>query len=512
MDAHHLIQQFDNANIPIWREGDHVKTFGDVPKKLLEYVSDHKADLLKILPTEPPEQRNIVETEVTPKTSAYAASELEEIALESPAVPLEPQLSELALSGLVGDIVRFLEPTTEAHSAGLLISALCAVGSAIGRGSYTFAGNSKHHANLDAVLVGATGEGRKGTSWDAMRTVLEIAVPEWFKNNIKSGLSSGEGLIWAVRDEIKRSERVPQGKGQAPTFLEVVVDTGIEDKRLLVLEGEFAQPLTVLAREGNTLGVVLRNAWDGGNLSILTKTNAAQATDPHVSVLGHITAEELHAKLTSTDAHNGVGNRILWVYVRRSKFLAFTPKPNQDILEQLANELAKRIKAAQSIGLVEWGDNAARAWEAIYPKLTAARSGLVGSLTARAAPQVIRLAMIYTVLDGENRIQLPHLKAAIALWQYCEASVSFVFKARSGDPVKSRVQQLLGASGDSGMTRTEISVALGNHVRSSDLEMVLTVLEQEKIISRVMVKPVGKSKGGKPAQLFKVVKHAGLAG
>jgi hypothetical protein len=315
--------------------------------------------------------------------------------------------------------------------------------------------------------------------------------------------------LGAVRDEIKRAERVSQGTGSAPTYEEVVIDSGIEDKRVLVLEGEFAQVLNVLAREGNTLGVVMRNAWDGSNLSILTKASAAQATDPHVSILGHITAEELHAKLTSTDAHNGVGNKILWVYVRRSKCLPFTPRPDQDVLEQLAGELAQRITNAQTIGLVEWAEDAAQKWEKVYPSLTAGRAGLVGSLTARAAPQVIRMAMLYAAIDGINKINLEHLRAALALWQYCEASVNFIFKARSGDPVKAKVQQYLEAAGEAGMTRSGIGEALGNHVRSAELELVLTSLEQDQIISRVLVKPAKGSGGGRPREMFRAVKRAG---
>ena len=38
----------------------------------------------------------------------------------------------------------------------------------------------------------------------------------------------------------------------------VIVDAGVEDKRLLVYESEFAQCLRVLGREGNTLSAVVR--------------------------------------------------------------------------------------------------------------------------------------------------------------------------------------------------------------------------------------------------------------
>ncbi|MBI4512277.1 MAG: hypothetical protein HY698_21770 [Deltaproteobacteria bacterium] len=42
----------------------------------------------------------------------------------------------------------------------------------------------------------------------------------------------------------------------------VVVDPGVDDKRLLVIETEFARVLQVHTREGNTLSDIIRQAWD----------------------------------------------------------------------------------------------------------------------------------------------------------------------------------------------------------------------------------------------------------
>ena len=45
-----------------------------------------------------------------------------------------------------------------------------------------------------------TASGRRGTSLSQTRRPFEIADPTWAECRIQSGLSSGEGLIWAVRD------------------------------------------------------------------------------------------------------------------------------------------------------------------------------------------------------------------------------------------------------------------------------------------------------------------------
>ena len=68
------------------------------------------------------------------------------------------------------------------------------------------------------------------------------------RRNIQSGLSSGEGVIYAVRDAV---EKVGKG-GTVET-----VDEGVADKRLMLVTEEFVSALSVMERAGNTLSPVL---------------------------------------------------------------------------------------------------------------------------------------------------------------------------------------------------------------------------------------------------------------
>ena len=104
-----------------------------------------------------------------------------------------------------------------------------------------------------------------------------------------SGLSSGEGVIWEVRDASFEQQR----DKKTGELNEVKVDNGVDDKRLFVAESEFAQALKVMSRPANILSAVLRYAWDTGNLRTLIKNNPARATDAHITIVGHITEEEL---------------------------------------------------------------------------------------------------------------------------------------------------------------------------------------------------------------------------
>jgi hypothetical protein len=236
--------------------------------------------------------------------------------------PWPKPLAEEALHGLAGAIVRAIDPVTEADPAAVLVQLLVAVGNAAGRGPHFQVEGSRHGLNLYAVLVGDTSKARKGTSWGRVLDLMRAADPEWAAGCVVHGLSSGEGLIWEVRDPIHKSEPVKDPKTKEITsYQDVIVDQGVEDKRRLVIESELASTLRVMGRDGNTLSPVLREGWDSGNLRALTKNSPAVATAAHISAIGHITAAELTRYLDRTEVANGLGNRFLWVCSRRSKVL-----------------------------------------------------------------------------------------------------------------------------------------------------------------------------------------------
>lgn len=222
-----------------------------------------------------------------------------------------PALDGAALHGLAGDIVKTIEPHTESDQVAILVQLLVAFGNCLGRSPYFMAEADRHGMNLNAALVGETSKGRKGTSWGHSRRLFQSVDAEWTENRILNGLSSGEGLIWAVRDEITKDEAIRE-KGRATgEYQRVVIDLGVKDKRLLVLESEFASTLRVMSREGNTLSAIIRQAWDSGNLRTMTKNSPAQATGAHVSIIAHITRDELCRLIDTTEASNGFCNRFL---------------------------------------------------------------------------------------------------------------------------------------------------------------------------------------------------------
>jgi hypothetical protein len=176
-----------------------------------------------------------------------------------------PQLLPKALFGLTGDLIRTIEPHTEADNAALLVQLLAGFGNLIGRTAYFRVEADLHYTKLNAVLVGASSKGRKGTSWGHVHRLL-CRVDESFIECVHDGLSSGEGLIHHVRDAQKK--KVPIKKqGRIVDYQEEIVDEGACEKRAFILEPEFARVLGSMKREGNTISSVIRQAWDWTGLA-----------------------------------------------------------------------------------------------------------------------------------------------------------------------------------------------------------------------------------------------------
>src|SRR5262249_14383485 len=210
--------------------------------------------------------------------------------------------------GLAGEIVRRIEPLTEADRAALSLNTSAAFGNVIGCAAYATVQTTQHPGRLYVAQVGATSKGRKDTGWNVIKHLFSLVDDNWSKTRIKSGLNSGEGLIFNVRDPIYKQEPIKE-KGRVVDYQQVQVDPGESDKRLMVVEPEFASTLTVMGREGNILSAVIRQAWDDGNLSPLTRNNPIKSTGAHITLITFITSQELQSRLDETHQQNTVPKR-----------------------------------------------------------------------------------------------------------------------------------------------------------------------------------------------------------
>lgn len=399
-----------------------------------------------------------------------------------------PVLGDGALHGLAGDFVRAIGPHTEASWAALLVQHIATFGALVGRGAWVIADGSKHYPNLFVGIVGDSAKSRKGTSWGRVRGFMAKVYTD-LDLHIASGLTSGEGLTWRVRDPI-HGTKIDRRTGAVET---VCLDEGVADKRLLVVESELSQPLSVIRREGNTLSATMRLAWDGLNLCTLAKNSPAIATAPHIAVIGHIVAEELHRQLTSTDAANGFGNRFAWICAKRSQLL---PHGGLDPeLHHLEERTAAALAMAREAGEVRFDPGARALWERLYNDMAQSQSGLLGSMTARGEAQTLRFSLLYALLDGKREIGIEHLEAGASLWDYAQKSAVVLFGNSTGDPVGSRILAALRSKTTYGMTRTDMHRMFRGNRAAQEINTALLRLEGDGLAES----REERSTGGAPA-------------
>ena len=384
-----------------------------------------------------------------------------------------PDLPPPAFEGLAGDIVQRLAVFTEADPVGVLASILAFVGNAIGTGAHCMVGATKHSLKFWPVLVGDTAVARKGDGWKLASFVASLSDPAWCERVRIGGLSSGEGLIWEIRDPILKQEPVKE-KGRIVGYEEVITDHGTSDKRLTVVETEFARVLQSMERKGNTLSSIVRQAYDGDELRTMTKNTPANSTGAHVTIIAHITREELLRNLYEVEISNGFANRFTFLAVRRSKLLPEPDVLQPHVVADLTGQLAERLEMGRDLGVMQRTTAAKPRWREIYEELANPPEGMVGALVARAAPQILRLSAIYAVLDGRRDIHREHLERAYSLYQYAEKSARYIFGETLGDAIADTIAGALQSNGR--LTRTDISGLFGRNASSARIASALQAL------------------------------------
>ena len=387
---------------------------------------------------------------------------------------------EDAYYGLAGDIVKTLAPHTEADPVAVLVQLLVACGALVGRGAWFEVEATRHYANEFAVLVGDSALSRKGSALGHVKRLLG-EVEEDFPSRMKKGLSSGEGVVWSLRDR--------PGK-----------DDDASDHRLLVTEPEFLRVLS--GRELSSLSPVLREAWDGEDLGTLTRNSPLSATEAHLALIGHITAAELRHCSTTISIANGFLNRFLFVACRRTQLLPEGGQRDPLGKTPLKGALALALERARDAGELRLHSDAKKLWKARYKEMSKrSMEGVTGALTARAEAHSIRLALIYALLDGASAIKREHLEAASALWEYAARSAVWALGDATGDPLAELIHRTL-LDNPAGLTLTELH-GLGQRNRSAAQirEALAALKEADRAETRKRKSPTG----GRPAELWTAI-------
>lgn len=383
----------------------------------------------------------------------------------------QPRPSEAMLYGLAGDVGKTAAATTEANPYAVCMGFMSFLSGMAGRDIYLPVGNTRHHPRLFTLHVGRSSRGRKGDALSLVHRIRHAIDKRESEHGTiggsllgqvhTGGLSSREGLVMFIHNGFK------QGKDEVPA---------IEDKRLWVVESEFANILQQSKRDGNTLSPALRDAWDGVSIKPATKSSRTWASNPHIAIAAAITPTELVELMKARELSNGFANRFIIFWAERERLIPFPCATSEADLLGLVKRTADVLQfmkgdypTSKDNRMMTMSHEARTAYERLYRRGLNATTGSarLDGILERRAPMLLRMAMLFAMTDQTLTIEVSHIEAAQAWVTYWVESVRYVFgeaadEARTIERQESADKLLAFLTKKGQATRTEITVECFN--------------------------------------------------
>jgi DNA replicative helicase MCM subunit Mcm2 (Cdc46/Mcm family) len=217
----------------------------------------------------------------------------------------------------------------------------------------------------------------------------------------------------------------------------------------------------------------------------MTKNHKLTATNPHINVLSHITQFELKCLMGKSDMNNGLANRFLWACVRRTKKLAFPLPMNDDKVKVLAEKLADAIKEAKGEGEITLSTDARAYWDVKYHEVSQDEQGILGAITSRSEAYVMRVSLLFCLLDCTPQIEQRHIEAACHLVEFCNKSAQFIFTTPAECEAGTDADKLLNALAEKSLNQTAISKLFSGHKKRPELMTLLNELQSMNKIKKL---------------------------
>lgn len=342
------------------------------------------------------------------------------------ALALAPKEHPAMFYGPLGRLGQQAAQGTEVNPVAAMAGAMTWLSACMGRNTYIVIGDDRHHLRLYTLHIGRSSRGGKGMALGLLKRIQKAisALPDGqtLQPHMHSGgLSSREGLAWLIHDGYK------EGKEVVPPIL---------DKRLFVVENEFANVLAQGKRDNNTLSTALRDAWDGNAIAPATKGCRVWATHPHIALHGSITPGELRKRMASNDLSNGFANRFLMVWGERRGSVPFPCGASDAVVQTLSAEFSEIVThglagypASNEPQRLHFEKRAAGLYADCYHEFKKPHPAgdLMTSLLERRAPMLIRMAGLFSMCDLSTEIRREHVEAAKAWADYDAQTKAMIF-------------------------------------------------------------------------------------
>ena len=403
-----------------------------------------------------------------------------ELHSETPA-PLDIEALWLP-KGLLG-LVEHYRPISDAPFSSLVLASLCVFGALAGP-KPTLRWRGDQRASVWGVLVGDSRWARKGQTIRVVRRAFSQVDALTFDIR-KSGIASPEKFI-ALLNEAKSNTL----------------------GSLLIEEQELRSVITIASREGNNFSSILRQAWDGDDVSTHSMARGSiSASGYHAAFLAGVSPPDLD-RLPADDLANGWANRFLWFWSDGPRGDgAFDPVADDSLDPSLRDYLRECINRARALGssslliapryTMSLDAPALARLEALFASLDVRPIGTIGILRQRMPDHVIRVALLSALLDQRSVVSLDDVTFGEAMAGYGVASMRAFFGARVDDEVGRYILDLLHQAPDGWLNTSTLSRL--THKEGSRVNTALRSLQGTGLVVREVRKT-----GGRPSIGYKL--------
>lgn len=418
---------------------------------------------------------------------------------QAPAAP-----SRAMFTGRLGELTRMIAPHVPWDPVAFHLQALVMIGSYLGYGPYIAEGATLRRANLFLALIGGTGSG-KGSSLGWVQWMMDTIDASFTDDRTTTALDSGQGLLRKITDPVY----VVDKSGR-----EVLTIEGSDDKRVIYVEEELGQLFYKMMSQDKVEKMVTK-AWDSGVLETLTKHESMRCSKPHVSIIGHITPDELYDRLEKRLVDNGFSNRWLYALIKPTQIIDLEPQPHELTGGfELAVEIGKKVREVAtdpSAGEFRLDEEATGLFRETSRFMYDHRpTGAMEKQVVRWRSQMFKLALIHAALDGTRTITAEHYAAARAVWAYNARSARAFFGGMTGNSHADKFLAMWKAIEFDELTLTDVSDMFSKNLAAVKRDAMLNQLQRDGILT--VERGDAGPNGGRPPHLVRYVgQHAGAA-
>jgi hypothetical protein len=225
----------------------------------------------------------------------------------------------------------------------------------------------------------------------------------------------------------------------------------------LMLTGNFEDSLLAIGRPNSPLRSQFRQL--------------AYGTDPRISILAWINRKHVFESGIRPGALRAL-DRFFWCLVDQERVIAMPKRFTSEDLGAIAKVYGRAQEHALTCDEMTFSPAASSFWQEHYRGLLPDPEG--AALEVSGDAQVIRVAMVYALLAASSVIEVEHLQAAFAVWEYCREGALWLLGTQAEQVLAHQLHDLLQREGP--LTQTELHAAVNRHKPAKRLNAALAIL------------------------------------